>query len=514
MKWWEYLDFTSVEAKLYHKAKQRYVTSFGIIISILSFLSLGALSILFVTYYFQKTDINVLYYNENKEFISYMDLNKKPFFYRLRNLDGSNFDGSIATVVPQYWFSENGVFSSVTLETEKCMYGIHFSKEKYSSLLKNIELSKFNCFNSSKYNLNLTSDPFETKLTYFNLYLVPCVNSTINNHSCQSSEKISALLLSSNFYFEYYFPSFSIDHNNITNPIQESLFLTVKKIHPDVYTTYKELIKVVNYTIDDGLMIQSLQTTTFFGKDPLSYVEVALIRNNKMNSFATFQITINQNSIEKYTRTSPKIQSLFANLGGIIKFIWSISSFIAQYVSSQLLEVELSNHLIFNDDESKVIKPESNIILNQGNLINKSFMVPVDNNSRTVLNKIIKNNFNLTALQTIKKKRNLNFKEILLPKFCLNKSSYKHELGEISEIIKSKLSSNELLKLFKDFENLKYLLLDEYQLILFDRMKSLTLKEHKQKLNSFEVKLNPIHFECFDCDISNIINKRLLSKLH
>jgi hypothetical protein len=123
-----------------------------------------------------------------------MDLNIKPFFYRLRNLDGSNYDDSIATVVPQYWFSSSGAFNSFTLETENCTEGINFSQEVYKSMLKNVEISKFKCFKSNKYNLNLTYDPFDNKANYFNLYIIPCTNSTTNSNNCKSAEEISAAL--------------------------------------------------------------------------------------------------------------------------------------------------------------------------------------------------------------------------------------------------------------------------------------------------------------------------------
>jgi hypothetical protein len=107
--------------------------------------------------------------------------------------------------------------------------------------------------------------------------------------------------------------------------------------------------------------MEDLITYTYFGRDPFSSVEVALKGNNKLNGFATFQILINQNSIEKYKRSFPKVQSLIANLGGIIKFILTISTFFSEYITSQMLMAELSNNFIYSDKDSIDLKPVPNI---------------------------------------------------------------------------------------------------------------------------------------------------------
>jgi hypothetical protein len=59
MKWWEHIDFASVGAILFHKGKKRYVTAFGLVISITSYITIAVLSLLMLIYYFKKTEINV-----------------------------------------------------------------------------------------------------------------------------------------------------------------------------------------------------------------------------------------------------------------------------------------------------------------------------------------------------------------------------------------------------------------------------------------------------------------------
>jgi hypothetical protein len=89
---WEYFDFMSVEAKLFIKGKDRMKTKFGLLMSILSFISITVISGFFVKYYFEKVDVNVLFIKEVTNEPLYMDLNFKPFFFKLFDIDDNDVD--------------------------------------------------------------------------------------------------------------------------------------------------------------------------------------------------------------------------------------------------------------------------------------------------------------------------------------------------------------------------------------------------------------------------------------
>ncbi len=79
-KLWKIRDFSSLEAKLYIQGKSRYKIKFGVLMSIISLISVSILFIYFFIIYSQKREMNVLFAAENKEFVAYMGLNNKPFF--------------------------------------------------------------------------------------------------------------------------------------------------------------------------------------------------------------------------------------------------------------------------------------------------------------------------------------------------------------------------------------------------------------------------------------------------
>jgi hypothetical protein len=66
--------------------------------SILSFISVLVLSIYFFVFYIEKNEVNVLFVTEEKQFTSFMDLNCKPFFFKLMSGDGKETDPTIADV--------------------------------------------------------------------------------------------------------------------------------------------------------------------------------------------------------------------------------------------------------------------------------------------------------------------------------------------------------------------------------------------------------------------------------
>ena len=63
------------------------------------------------------------------------------------------------------------------------------------------------------------------------------------------------------------------------------------------------------------------------------------------------------------------------------------------------------------------------------------------------------------------------------------------------------MSSDKILNLFKDFENIKYLYLNNEENELFDSMRSLTLDEHLSKIE----KLNHKKLNCIE--INDLIEK-------
>jgi hypothetical protein len=517
---WEYLDFLSVEAKLYIKGKDRYKTKFGFLMSILSFISICVLSGFFMKFYIEKVDVSVIFIKESIKEVLFMDLNYKPFFFKLEDINGQDLDPRLLSLTIRYFsYNTKEGYTWLDLETEACKFEKHLPDTKYKKMIENVEFESHLCIRNDKYNLNITDDPINNVLYYFNLYVNECNNSTLNNNTCYPREVIKDYLSNSNVYFRYYFPDFIIDHNNSTSPLQESFTWIERKVYGDMFYGYNENIKIVNYTSDEGTVMQDLRTWTLFGRDESSSVDIALKGTASVpNTLSVFTISFVSGKLDYYKRNYPKLQSVVANIGGVIKFIMTISNFLSQYISSQMLEVELCNEFISENNKEEYKNTNIIQMTSNNNLFYPlSTINPISNTNfpaKLMLPKIYHSN--ISKFKLVKERKKLTFVESLIPKKCLNKNSLKHSVNNYSKIIKSYMSTDNILKLFKDFENLKYLYLNEKQMELFDFMRGSTLQEHYVKIEKIIQNKLPTQeiVNLFkEIDDSDNVNKKIIQKI-
>ena len=164
-KYWEILDFSSVTAQIHIQGKDRFKTKFGASMSLISLMIVGILTGYFFISYLENREINVLGVTETKEFVASMDLNYKPFFFKLKYINGSMIDPSIAQVTIKYFLYDNGVYTSTDLQIENCGWDRHISRDRYENKLKNVDFESFMCLKQDRA-LNLTFDPFKLQKNY------------------------------------------------------------------------------------------------------------------------------------------------------------------------------------------------------------------------------------------------------------------------------------------------------------------------------------------------------------
>lgn len=513
--WWEKLDYASIEPKIYMKGRDRYITKFGCIMSILSFLSIMVLSGYFIKIFFEMKEVNVLYFLETKSFEPFMDLNKQPFFFNLRDVNDQPVDPRLASIVPTFWLKTNTSTRVIVLETEACDKSQLLKQPHYQNMFQ-FDLSPYQCIKSDLYNLNLTLDMDSGIKTYFNLYITECTNSTENNNFCFSRDKIKLDLSNLNFYFKYFFPSYTIDHYNQTNPLSESFFSYQVRMYYSYFYTYYENIKTVNYTSDDGLVFQDVKNYHINGRDDVhSYYKLSPLETTTFveKTFSQFQIQILNNQIDQYKRSYPKFQSVLANIGGVMKFILSFAQFIAKFVTSQMKDIELSNAFVFHHSNNNDENEENEEKENEDCKNNKIFVQGVkgvNSNSKQVSDNTTCKELNINNLNNLKdininkvsklpffkhliinqiknlrkttipktEIKTLSWLETILPRKCFSKKSAIHIVDKCQLIIKRKLSSDYILKTISEFEKLKTILLDEKQNVVFMHMKNPSIDEY------------------------------------
>ena len=152
-----------------------------------------------------------------------------------------------------------------------------------------------------------------------------------------------------------------------------------------------------------------------------------------------------------------------------------ISSFITKYITIQFQHLELMNDFIFIDEDKAEIKmnhPEKPQLI--ANLHNYYTSVPnkqidqINSINNVGINEVdshlfpdnINNNVNnsgaaaIIAISQMNRgrliKRSLSFKDAVFHKCCYKNSSINYELDSFSKIVKSKISTEGILKLFQE----------------------------------------------------------------
>jgi hypothetical protein len=502
---WLMIDFLSCEPKLFVYNNDRYITKFGVIISYICLTIITVLSGYFLYNFYQKEGINIVFLRNN-DFVADVELTKDFFFYRYYDVENDVIDPRVAKVVPTFikiWANDSFEINDITTET--CSFDSPYLS-KHKELFNNLNISKYTCVVPGDYNILAT---FNVS-SYFNFYIAKCQNTTENGNHCYDPSYIDSYLEGLNMYYEYYSPSYIVDHYSVDKPLRMGFNYQQYRIISDFFYAYTERYKIIKYISDEGVVFEDPQTHNGYEYDDSS--SNIVIYNNGIptlvdNSFALIQYNINNRFMEQYQRTYQKLQDVVANIGGIVDFVRLVGEIVGSYITLQKFFIDMSNHIVRYD------KPDSDPELKKHIKVQ-----PLDKESRELKDKSTKENKGDTPDNIsenrmikppprIKPKKKLRFWEAIIPVCISTKASPKKYVNVCEEIIKSKLSCEHLLEFSNEFDRFKQLIFDEAQYKLFKYVNYPTVKEH---LNP-DIKCNEEYENLMTLDTDNIITNRIKS---
>ena len=484
MKMLQNVDILGVESKIYVYGEERYKTTFGAVMSILSILSLLGLIIYFIDSFYNKVGMSVIY-NRGQNRNLTVELSNIPFLFRLSSTGSQVITDNYAKTILQYWVvigNNQVIMTNVTLEA--CDINKHFGDFQY--LYQNLTISNYMCLPADN-NVNL----FETGSDkgYLNAYIVTCTNNSayFNNRTDCATPSAIQTRLSGAFGLDVSFPDYKIDHMNYTNPVTPYVYFTRIQISLDFYYTALRNLQGTSYSTDIGSVFTDFQTATYYqvpsGTESIT-VKKAGTKVGVPNAIGAYQLEIAPFDYETYIRSYPKLQSVIANIGGVVKFILAFSSEIVRYVSNIFYMIDFM--VYFGKPKTKSSK----------NLLSKDFKPDVQQyNNNNSMTKILKtNNFVQEELKTapdkgectktsiLKKSKKIDytFRKALFEKiFFCRKGSKKITFNDYEKSICRKLSTNNILKALAELEKLKNVLFDDEQRILFENIRNLSIEEEK-----------------------------------
>lgn len=320
-------------------------------------------------------------------------------------------------------------------------------------------------------------------------YAQKCINTTLNNNFCFPANVIDEYLASSQIYLNYFYATNKIDHYNKINPIQDSDY------NDQIFlNTNYEIVKMVKYTSDGGSVFEDITTTTGYGRDyQFSYNEVnPLTTKFKLpESVGCIQFNFNSFTIDKYSRTYQKLQSVVANIGGALKLILTLAQTFTRLITHHIYIFNLSSECIETSEVKKDQKQKRN------NFVLEKNQVGVENKNYSVSEEMRR------RLEP-KVKKVMTTWEATVP-VCLNKKNRKKILVQkYEELVKQMLSSSTVLKTTVQVEKLKSVLFTQDQFILFNMSRGQTAEELKSAIYDDKKKVTNLTEE--------VITKQLASK--
>ena len=311
-----------------------------------------------------------------------------------------------------------------------------------------------------------------TFINYLRIDAKQCSNSSSNNNSCTSFENIQNEFITPGrqLFFSYLYQQAFAKMSNYSNPIETTLVnnyeiidlrLTKKKIQ-----TYKviDLINdegwIFNYPTESSIYSLDTEVPDFVFKDPKT--EFLLYR---------FNVYFGKN-YDSFSRNYPKIQEIFAQIGGFSNFFYLILLTIYDTSRATYKTTLITKRFSIDKPKSKIKKDNSDCNL-VDNVNNQKIELSFKDESRSCnipetscCKKII-----IPEVLIIEKEPEESFSYLTYVKsvFCPSKMK-EFELEKLNDFMEERKYVENvfdvitLTKLYNEFQNLKKLILNDFQI--------------------------------------------------
>lgn len=344
-------DIYAKRVGFFFENKEKLGTKFGFCLTILYVSISFSLFIFYTTITMKRTEIKVhdstIYLKDSPD----LNINPEMFYFAFgveNPMTNTRFiDETIYTVkVKLYERVKDGstlkTIKEKILDVERCKqekFG-----EIYQKLLVAGELNDSYCINDI--NLTLSSDYQQSKLSYLNIEVYSCVNTSNNNNHCKPREEIDSYL--SGTFISFLAKDIGLDPSNYTFPIipmVQNLRTTIDKNFFRDYVLYFGLTEIQT---DKGLFYESIHKERYmnFIKSTQSFYNRNEQKYYNGDSMCDVQFKFGDD-IHVQKRAFMKMTEVFAITGGYMQLLSTIFTFTTLLSNKLGYEIKLVNS-IFN----------------------------------------------------------------------------------------------------------------------------------------------------------------------
>ena len=357
-----FLDFDiySKPIGFFYRDKERMGTVFGFILTILYLIICLSLFVFYTLTTINKSDMKVhdsfLYQKEAPE----MKINSSYFYFAFgvenyltgytRFIDETIYYPRVEYV---HKVKEGTIFKTIekkSLNFERCK-SEKFGKD-YEDLLVNGELNNSYCINDL--NLTLSGNFKFDKLSYIQINIHPCVNSTENNNHCKPKEVIDEYL--SGTFVSILAKDIGLEPSNYTHPVVPQFQDIYSTIDKSYFRDFVVFYGITEIQTDKGLFYEQIHKDRYINlmKTTQGIYYQELKNYYEGESMCEIQIRMSDD-IRIQKRTYRKMSEVFAITGGYMQLISTIFSIIT-FLSNKIdHEVRLVNSIFnFYPNQKKV----------------------------------------------------------------------------------------------------------------------------------------------------------------
>lgn len=357
-----FLDFDiySKPIGFFYRDKERIGTVFGFILTILYLIICLSLFVFYTLTTINKSDMKVhdsfLYQKEAPE----MKINSSYFYFAFgvenyltgytRFIDETIYYPRVEYV---HKVKEGTIFKTIekkSLNFERCK-SEKFGKD-YEDLLVNGELNNSYCINDL--NLTLSGNFKFDKLSYIQINIHPCANSTENNNHCKPKEVIDEYL--SGTFVSILAKDIGLEPSNYTHPVVPQFQDIYSTIDKSYFRDFVVFYGITEIQTDKGLFYEQIHKDRYINlmKTTQGIYYQELKNYYEGESMCEIQIRMSDD-IRIQKRTYRKMSEVFAITGGYMQLISTIFSIIT-FLSNKIdHEVRLVNSIFnFYPNQKKV----------------------------------------------------------------------------------------------------------------------------------------------------------------
>jgi hypothetical protein len=364
------IDFLSRLPKFYVYKQDRYHSKIGITLSILSLISMLSLIIYFVYATFSRSNIFIRYSTSTK-YSKVINLTDTPFLFTALDVSGNYFPNP-ETIFSLYLQYSTIVPGNVTLgiETKRFAETKLVERCKRSDYIGTLfesypDIEKYFCTKPGARNLTIYNKfgDLVNGYGFVNLFINKCSNSSLyyNGKNCADSTTINSAL--SRGFFAFVYVDNIINHDNVTNPYESYIATEVFDMSTTIFQRIYFTLKNVYYETADGFVFDTSNTVQFTQQD-----YIRLYADNRPSGIypETYSSIFIQASgkADVYNRSYVKLQSLLANIGGVVNGIITLANILVYILTTKLNSVNLIEHL-FKLEEGREFHNHSSIEVNR-----------------------------------------------------------------------------------------------------------------------------------------------------